>query len=1323
MADLDNPIFDPTQFGGNIKIGLGDDLLSVKVDALEPLFASWEEPEKHRVKRSDGEGAEVRKGRRPSGITIAQNLRAAVKEWRDNFYFGASDTTRYLLNHWFGRAHDRSEFGGPDNFRYYFCQREAIETFIYLKEFRHLDRLSQVFAEFGGANAEIAALGITEEEDAWSRYAFKMATGSGKTKVMSLAMVWSYFHALRESGSTMAKHFVVVAPNLTVFERLKEDFKPEGGGPDIFDKDPLIPTEWRGDWNLSVVLQDEASGAATGGVLYLTNIHRLFDNTRRKKDAETFDWMGPAVSKAKALDTGAELRDRITSHPRLMLMNDEAHHVWDPDSAWNEAIKWLHETNCKRGGEGLVSQLDFSATPKDNAANYFKHIICDTPLGEAVDAGIVKTPIIGRAGNLIRQATGNAAYEYEMHLKLGYERWRRSKEEWEKSGKKPLMFVMCEDTKAADDITARLNGDAIFKELNGRTINLHTNLKGKISKKTGFFEASGKEISDEDLKALRKLSRELDSGTSPYYCIVSVLMLREGWDVKNVTTIVPLRPYNSPAGILPEQTLGRGLRRMTPPGQANEIVAVVEHDAFARLYRDELAQEGLPLEIVDVERVPVTTVSIFPDPTKDWTKLDIVIPRLTAAAQTLATLSPITEAEVRETFKPHKPLPVGARGPDVVQYEGRHLITGEVVERMNVNLALLQSGVGALSFYVQELEYIGKVKGTHTVLAPLLQMFFEQILFGPGHSIFEPALVARLSDSDVREHVRAVFVPLIRKKILQQQIRTVEATPSRVSSWRPFQVTTSERRPVLKSDRTLFNLVPCNRSLEQALVEFLGKASDISAFVKNAGPQALRIDYLADGQRLAFYTPDFFVRNGSTAFLVETKGQIDREVPAKARAAVEWCKSASTKTAKWEYVFVPEGVFQRFQGTSFAEMARTCAPSLRDMLNQPAYHADLPLFAVAGVEALESRVSESKAEEIVPAKLIAELPERLRKAVDEAVSLYLFFEKKSGVSFAPVFTALLGAIDETAKGIIIQKLQDRMPHTKPEQKIWFEPYLDKVDARMHRHYTELARNLQKTLVYQTGVSPLGLLRNCYATALENTTELSGVFEAVREEFYTPDTRSLLKTVHDVNNFRNTRVAHQEKPLTDPREAREALLVWVEALVAFWNENTDAIYAKKCTASLKKITPKEKAADGITAEISAEFPDIQLGPPGKLPTEYAKRLGDELATQLQTLADFRMGPGAVKVDSVEVHSGSLILIAIVIAGKTTVISVSNATAATGGATVAAGAAYTFFKDYDDLRTGFLKFVKDIKRAGGKIKRDVAKFIGKPENPFRPPPPPK
>jgi len=1146
-----------------------------------------------------GGGAVERKGRRATGIAIAQNLRAMVKEWRDNFYFGASDTSRHLLNYWFGRSHTIGSSDTSYEFRYYFCQREAIETLIYLKEFRKLECLSQLIAEYGGTYSETAALGVTEEEDAWSRYAFKMATGSGKTKVMSLAIVWSYFHSLRESDSPMARHFVVIAPNLTVFERLKVDFKPEGGGPDIFDTDPLIPVAWRGDWNLTTVLQDEASGASTGGTLYLTNIHRLFDSSRKRANGEMPDWIGPPVSKAKALDTGAALRERITGHSRVLVMNDEAHHVWDPDSAWNEAIKFLHESIRKRTKGGLVAQLDFSATPKDNKANYFKHIICDTPLGEAVDAGIVKTPIIGRAGHLIEQATDNAAYRYEMHLKLGYERWLKSRDEWLRSGKKPLLFVMCENTEAADEITARLNGDGIFKELNGRTINLHTNLKGKIKKVGKGAEAreefveSEKDISDEDLKALRKLSRELDSGASPYFCIVSVLMLREGWDVRNVTTIVPLRPLNAKSGILPEQTLGRGLRRMTPPGQANEIVAVIEHEAFARLYRDELAQEGLPIEMVDVDKVPVTTVSIYPDPKKDASSLNILIPRLSAANQTLPILGPITEMELREAFKPFNPLPIGERGPDEVQYEGRHLITGEVVEHMKVNLALLESGVGAISFYVQEVEYICKVKGTHQVLGPLLQNFFEEMLFGSGHSVFESALVARLSDSDVREHVRAVFVPLVRSKTVQKQMRALEAPPISISSWRPFQVTVSERRPVQQSDRTIFNLIPCNRALETAFVGLSGKAADVAAFAKNVGPQSLRIDYLADGVRLAFYTPDFFIRDKTgTHFLVETKGQVDRDVPAKARAAVEWCKTATTKQVKWGYLYVPEGVFQRFQGNTVAELARMCAPALHDLLNEEKFRLEMPLFAGLDIHEGPAEIVQG----LVDSELLNSLPERLRKAADESISLFSFFEKKQDVNYAPVFTALLGVIDETSKSLVIQKLTPRMPPNVQDQRDWFEPYFGSLEHTKRRHYEEMARNLRKTLVYKNGVSPVGLLRNCLEYALNDNTRIPGVFEAVKAELRFGGGRALLDRVKAINDFRNTRVAHQESPLTKPAEAKAALVEWVDGLSRIWQAGRPQLIVSKLAieehaiVSLVSALPAEGLDEGASGTVVHLYAD-------------------------------------------------------------------------------------------------------------------------------------
>lgn len=1148
---------------------------------LEPLFAPWQEPNAHRIRaEKSGDPAVVKHGRRASPIEVVNNLRAAVREWREAFYIGASDTTIQLLNHWFNRAHRKTTPDGEEfQFRYYFCQREAVETLIYLKEVRRIECLSQIIAEFGGANAELQALGITEDEDAWSRYAFKLATGAGKTKVMSLCIVWSYFHALRESDSEMARHFVVIAPNLTVYERLKDDF----GNGRVFDEDPLIPPEWRGDWNLSVVLQDEASGAATGGTLYLTNIHRLYDTAKRKRNAEddNYAWMGPVVSKTKALDTGAALRDRITAHRRVMVLNDEAHHVWDAGSAWNEAIRTLHETILARSGCKLVAQLDFSATPKDNKGLLFKHIVCDTPLGEAVDAGIVKTPLIGQASRkLVEQADDNAAYRWEQHLLLGYERWKASQAEWQASGKKPLLFIMCDDTDAADQITQRFNTDPLFEQLNGKTINLHTNLKGKL-KKVGRgkdarheFVEDEKAISDDDLKALRKLSRELDSNASPYFCIVSVLMLREGWDVRNVTTIVPLRPYSSKANILPEQTLGRGLRRMTPPGQANELVTVVEHSAFASLYQQELAQEGLPLEIVELDRVPATTISIFPDEAhKDVNALNIQIPSLSAGFRIVPKLEGLTIQDVKKAFKPYRPLPLGKQGNNEIQYEGRHLFTGEVIEKLQLNLPLLASGVGAVSYYVKQLETICKLRGLHPILAPLIQTFLEEILFEQKTTLFDPALVARLADSDVGEHLRAVFVPLIRSRTTTTEERLMVEPPKSLNAWKPYQVTLSERRPALEAAKTLFNLVTCNRELEVAVAKFCDRAPDVAAFAKNAGSQCLRVDYLANGDRLAFYTPDFFIRTlDGHYYLVETKGREDRDVPLKAKAAIAWCEAASRPhppnpllperekgeteplaplsqvgrgvggEGQWHYLYIPQGVFERMAGDTIAELARACAPALQNLLQSEEFQ-DLPLFVNLGQVDEEASAVDS----LIDPAILNALPSRYRRAADQSVMLYRFFENKEGMNYAPVFTALLGSIDEVAKGFLVRRLQPEMPVTVDDQKAWFAPYLGGVDRKSEDYYRKLAQNLKRTLVFNNGLSLIGLLRSCLDYALNDTTKIGGVFEALQTQLRFQGGRKFLETVARINDFRNTYIAHQEQELTDKNLAEQELKIWIEAL--------------------------------------------------------------------------------------------------------------------------------------------------------------------------------
>lgn len=874
--------------------------------------------------------------------------------------------------------------------------------------------------------------------------------------------------------------------------------------------------------------------------------------------------MGPSFSKSTAYDSSKQLRERITSHPRLMVLNDEAHHVWDPGSAWNEAIRFLHDETQSRGG-GLVAQIDLSATPKDNRGEVFRHVVVDTPLGEAVDAGIVKSPIIGK-GELVERAHDDAAYKYENHLTLGCLRWQASHEEWSGSGKKPLLFVMTENTEAADQIARRLNSAPTFADLNGKTINLHTNLKGSMKKRGRGaaayeeFVESEKDISDEDLRALRKLSRELDSDSSPYQCIVSVLMLREGWDVRNVTTIVPLRPLTAQSKILPEQTLGRGLRRMTPPGldAPAETVTVVEHPSFAALYEEQLSAEGLPLDAVDINDVPRTTVSIYPDlANKDMEALDLVIPQLSHGYRIDSDIQGLSFDDVREAFRPLGPLPLGEVRETEIDYEGRHLITNELVEQMKIKLPLLEDGIGAISFYREMIERTCKIRGTHTDLAPLIQRFIEGLLFGEKVDLYDQRVIVRLADSDVMEYIRAVFVPLVLDKIVRTQERMAEAVPRSVMTWLPYQATHSEKHPAEIATNTPFNLVPCNRSLEVAMSHFLDRAKDVSAFAKNAGPQSLRIDSLtAEGHR-ALYTPDFLIRKSDGHYLLaETKGRVDVDVAVKARAAIEWCKAASTTKCRWEYLYVPQGVFEGFSGNEIAALARTCKPALVNLLKE-AESAQLALPFDLDQQQLDAQVVE-----FISESELAGLRSAERHAVKHAIQLFNFMANKPDAVFAPVFQPLLGPVDRAAETLVLQRLEPTVPTEKTDQDPFFSPDLSGAKKKQHNFLTEHGRTLRRLLVHRSPIMPTGLLLFCMDYAKKDEAVVGGVFGEVRSVFSDFAGSDLEELVKEQYEFRNLYVAHEKhEPLTSADATRKALKTWINALIALSTATAPPAVAK------------------------------------------------------------------------------------------------------------------------------------------------------------------
>ena len=141
---------------------------------------------------------------------FVQEIRKKIYDWRQFGYPDVSNTSRYLLKYWFSTEH-------ANNFKYYFGQRESIESVIYLFE--------KVKVRSGGDLLKFDSWGLSKNflNDQWVRLVLKQATGTGKTKVLMLVIAWAYFHKKNEKDSLLSQNFLLIAPNTIVLDRLKND--------------------------------------------------------------------------------------------------------------------------------------------------------------------------------------------------------------------------------------------------------------------------------------------------------------------------------------------------------------------------------------------------------------------------------------------------------------------------------------------------------------------------------------------------------------------------------------------------------------------------------------------------------------------------------------------------------------------------------------------------------------------------------------------------------------------------------------------------------------------------------------------------------------------------------------------------------------------------------------------------------------------------------------------------------------------------------------------------------------------------------------------
>jgi len=819
-------------------------------------------------------------------------LREAVKAWKAGGYKGVTDTTRVLLNYWFSTDH-RLRTGVP--FKYHASQQEAIETLIFVWECEKVRTRKGLLERYA---QDIRDLRLPPFDD-FARYCVKMATGSGKTKVMALAVVWQFMNAMREAddiAKDYAKTFLVLAPNVIVFERLKIDF----GGAKIFRSDPLIPKELEIFWDFDCVMRGDAIGAHAEGTLFLTNIQQFYERPDRSRESEPEEMtavLGPKPPTKKLELT--EFGDRIALRAgNLLVINDEAHHTHEEDSEWNNVIRRLHEKTA------LAAQLDFSATPRFQKGAIFPWTISDYPLKQAIVDGIVKRPMKGIA-KITEAKSDHASVRYRAYLAAGVERWREYREQLKPLKKKPVLFVMMNSTDDAEDVADWLRTTYPSEFGADGTRVIHTDTSGEITKK--------------DLDFARKAVRDVDDETSPINAIVSVLMLREGWDVQNVTVVVGLRPYTAKANILPEQTIGRGLRLMfrdLPTGYT-ERVDIIGNGAFLNFVDDLEKLEELKLDTFEIGKDKLRILTILP--LEDRKEFDIGLPMLTPALIRKKTLAEeIAGLEVM-SFQSIV-LPKGDNDPrsKTFTYEGYDIITlNKEVER-EYKIPEPQTAQEVIGYYARRIAEAVKLPAQFAALAPKVKEFFELKAFGHEVDLADPVIVKAMSTPVAHYVCVDVFKKALLALTIEEQTPQLLEPARQLSTCQPFPWS----RPFWEGRKCVFNLVPCDNDFEREFAKFLDNAPDVSAFAKLPRAFGFVIEYTDAAMNLRNYEPDFVACDSSGVhWLLESKGQENLDVQRKDVAATRWCENATGLTGtRWRYLKIPQKEFQALEPSKLADL-------------------------------------------------------------------------------------------------------------------------------------------------------------------------------------------------------------------------------------------------------------------------------------------------------------------------------------------------------------------------------------------------------------------
>lgn len=838
---------------------------------------------------------------------VINTLREEVRSWRDSGYqSGTAIVTRRLLEWWFERDEERKAVGN----RFFFCQREAIETVIYLYEVKNKQKMP--------------------ETGDLIRYALKLATGTGKTVVMALLIAWSTLHKRKVSGSSLSSNFLILVPNLTVRDRVSGIPRGDGLLPDgeanLYKTFDIVPPDYAEDFRPDVMVENWQ------GISF---------------EASRDDWIGDefqeegrfipasvlwALQRRSRQDPNAVIRRFLNNWRDLIIINDEAHHVYGEKKVKKGEepgfIRWsrIIERISKAARIGLV--VDLSATPWYGSGSpkpggtLYEWLVCDFSVFDAFESGLVKVvrlPDSADGGHLyldlwesVSQARTKEEYLSACRGAIAeiYADWKRDYLEWEgtipefRMGPSPAFLVVAYKAQHAEWLFEHLTSDyELFRNPDDDDPRKWVTVRVD----SAIFDAQkGKEA------ILREMVNTVGGKNKPgeyVRCIVNVNMLSEGWDVKSVTHILGLRAFGSP--LLTEQIIGRGLRRtnyevLNQPLEERPEGTDETVDAF-----------GIPFLGIPVEKRKRPRSGSWGHELNLIEKADakskyrIRVPnvRAWAVGVTEALTDLVRIDQLPEVVVNPKETPPEVRVRPVVGGQPEAVMT---LDEFRKEYPILKT---SLMTARELLDRTSPGESAELGIGPT----FDELL-----DVTRGYLDKRLRSvgaSDKRDagiyYWRQQILNILETAIRSVGVGGVRAVPILGN---PEYIDTEYLRHfqwtgiVADGKKCHTSKVPCHTDLEKQFAEFLDRADDVIRYFKNER-FGFSLTYY-DNNRPRQYYPDFIViTRGSDGkelyWIAETKGEIRQNTKVKQEAAELWCtKMSKTSHGTWRYMFAQQVKFE-----------------------------------------------------------------------------------------------------------------------------------------------------------------------------------------------------------------------------------------------------------------------------------------------------------------------------------------------------------------------------------------------------------------------------